>query len=501
MAAGDRDLVLAFDQGTTSSRAAIVDVTGRRLVEAQASHAQHQPAPGLVEHDPRELLAAVVDCARRALAVVDPRRVAGIGIANQRETVVLWERATGAPVGNALVWQDQRTAGRCAELVGAGAEPLVRARTGLPLQPYFSATKLAWLLDATPGARARAERGELLAGTVDAWLAWSLTGAHVTDVTNASRTLLLDTARLAWDAELLALFDIPAAVLPAVVSSWTAEGLGRTRADGPLGVELPLLALLGDQQAALLGQACLAPGDAKCTYGTGAFLLANAGTTRPEPTTGLLASPAYRAGDAPAVHCVEGAMAVAGRAVGWLVDELELLPDAAASAAVAGSVPDAGGVRVVPAFQGLYAPWWDAGACGAVLGLSLHSTRAHVVRATLESLAFQTRAVVDAAEADAGRAVGELRVDGGATANPVLLQALADILGRPVARARDPEATVRGAAFAAGLAAGVWAGPDALVDLRGPVDVAEPVWSADRREHEYRDWLRAVERTRGWQDG
>ncbi len=323
----------------------------------------------------------------------------------------------------------------------------------------------------------------------------------MSDVTNAARTLLLDTATLDWDDGLLALFGIPRALLPRVVPSWRADGLGRTRADGPLGVELPLLALLGDQQAALLGQACLAPGEAKCTFGTGAFLLANAGVARPVPATGLLASPAYQAGDAPAVHCVEGAMAVAGRAVGWLVDELGLLPDAAASAAVAASVPDSGGVRVVPAFQGLYAPWWDAGACGAVLGLSLHSTRAHVVRATLEGLAFQTRAVVEAAERDAGLAIGELRIDGGASLNDVLLQALADVLGRPVARARDPEATVRGAAFAAGLAAGIWPDAAALAGLRGPVDVAEPTWSADRSATEHADWLRALERARGWRDG
>ncbi len=491
------DLILALDQGTTSTRAALVDVTGRRTAEATAAHRQHLPAPGRVEHDAAEILAATLACAAEVLATVDPARVAGVGIANQRETIVLWERATGRPVANALVWQDARTAEACAQLTATGAEELVRRRTGLTLQPYFSATKLAWLLDEVPGARGRAERGELAAGTIDSWLAHTLTGRHISDVTNASRTLLLDTARLQWDDELLELFRIPRAVLPDVVPTWRSGGHAVITVPGPL-AGLPLLALVGDQQAALLGQACLRPGEAKCTYGTGAFLLANAGTRRPEPASGLLASPAYRADDEPAVYCVEGATAVAGRAVGWLAGELGILPDAAASAAVAATVDSSAGVRVVPAFQGLYAPWWDATARGAILGLTLHSTGAHVVRATLEALAFQTRAVLEAAEADAGLAIPELRVDGGATGNPVLLQAIADALGRPVTRALDPEATVRGAAFAAGLAAGLWRSPAELARLRGPVETVHAAWDADRRETEYADWLRAVDRARGW---
>jgi glycerol kinase len=498
-----RDLVLALDQGTTSSRAALVDTTGRRIAERQLPHRQLHPAPGLVEHDAVEILDAIAACAQAVLAEVDTDRVAGVGITNQRETIVLWERATGRPVANAIVWQDTRTAARCGELVAAGADGWVRERTGLPIQPYFSATKLAWLLDSAPGLRERATAGELTAGTMECWLTWSLTGgpdggAHVSDVTNASRTLLLDTATLEWDDELLALFDIPRAVLPAVGPTWSADGLGLTRADGPLGLEAPLLATIGDQQAALVGQACLAPGEAKCTYGTGAFLLVNTGTERPPVGVRLLSSPAYRAGDETVVHCVEGAMAVAGRAVSWLADELGVLSDATASEAVASSVDGSAGVRVVPAFQGLYAPWWDPSARGAIVGLTLHSTRAHVVRATLESLAFQTRAVIDAAEADAGVAIPALRVDGGATANRVLVQALADALGRPVERATDAEATVRGAAFGAGLAAGLWNGPDDLRARRGEVEVVEPVWNDDRRETELADWLRAVERSRDW---
>jgi glycerol kinase len=497
------DLVLALDQGTTSSRAALVDASGRRIAECQLPHGQHQPQPGWVEHDPLELLAALTECARGVLADVEVDRVAGLGLTNQRETTVVWERATGRPIANAIVWQDTRTSGRCVDLVASGSEQLVRRRTGLPIQPYFSATKIGWLLDAVPGARARATRGELAAGTIESWLAWQLTGgvdggAHISDVTNASRTLLLDTETLAWSDDLLDVFDVPRAMLPEVVPTWQAGGLATTRADGPLGVALPLLGMIGDQQAALVGQACLSPGEAKCTYGTGAFLLVNTGTTRPTPGLSLLASPAYQAGGTAAVHCVEGSMAVAGRAIAWLADGLGALSSAAASEGVAASVEDSGGVRVVPAFQGLHAPWWDSSARGAILGLTLHSTNAHVVRATLESLAFQTRAVLDSAEESTGVEISTLRIDGGATANRVLVQSLADVLGRPVEQAEDAEATVRGAAFAAGLAAGLWDGPGALRDLRGTVEVTEPAWDEARRESEYADWLRAVERSRGW---
>ena len=497
------DLVLALDQGTTSSRAALVDLTGRRIAERQVPHRQHHPQPGLVEHEPLEILEAIAGCARDVLADVDLTRVAGVGITNQRETIVVWDRSTGLPIANAIVWQDTRTAARCAELVADGAEPRVRELTGLPIQPYFSATKLAWLLDAVPGARARAERGELAAGTIECWLAWNLTGAtdggaHISDVTNASRTLLLDTEQLVWSDELLTLFGVPAAVLPTVVPTSQPGGTALTRADGPLGAALPLLATIGDQQAALVGQACLAPGEAKCTYGTGAFLLVNTGPTRPAPGSSLLASPAYQSAGGAPDYCVEGAMAVAGRAIGWLADGLRAIPDSAASASVAAEVEDSGGVRFVPAFQGLYAPWWDPSARGAVLGLTLHTTRAHVVRAALESIAFQTRAVLDEAQRSAGVEVGTLRIDGGMTANRVFVQTLADALGRPVEMAADGEATVRGAAFSAGLAAGLWSDQDALRALRGAVEIVEPAWAAARRETEYADWLRAVERARGW---
>ena len=437
------------------------------------------------------------------LSEIEIDRVAGVGITNQRETIVVWERATGLPIANAIVWQDTRTADRCGELVAAGAEGRVRELTGLPIQPYFSATKLAWLLDTVPGARARAGRGELAAGTIECWLAWHLTGAtdggvHVSDITNASRTLLLNTETLEWSDELLSLFEVPHTVLPTVVPTSQPGGIALTRADGPLGAALPLLATIGDQQAALVGQACLAPGEAKCTYGTGAFLLVNTGTTRPAPGASLLASPAYQSAGSAPVYCVEGSMAVAGRAIAWLADELQALPDPVSSASIAAEVEDSGGVRFVPAFQGLYAPWWDSTARGAILGLTLHSTRAHVVRAALESIAFQTRAVLDSAEQSTDVGVAALRIDGGMTANRVFVQALADVLGRPVEMAADTEATVRGAAFAAGLAAGLWDGSDALRELRGPVEVVEPAWDATRRETEYADWLRAVDRSRSW---
>ncbi len=480
-----------------------MDLSGRRIAEQQLPHRQHYPQPGQVEHDPLEILETIARCARDVLADVDLARVAGVGITNQRETIVVWDRATGLPIANALVWQDTRTAGRCTELVARGAEARVRELTGLPIQPYFSATKLAWILDSVPEARTRAERGELAAGTIECWLAWNLTGAtdggaHVSDVTNASRTLLLDTERLAWSDELLTLFEVPDSVLPAVVPTSQPGGTALTRADGPLGASLPLLATIGDQQAALVGQACFAPGEAKCTYGTGAFLLVSTGSTRPTPGASLLASPAYQSADSALEYCVEGAMAVAGRAIGWLADELRAIPDSAASESIAAEVKDSGGVRFVPAFQGLYAPWWDSSARGAVLGLTLHSTRAHVVRASLESIAFQTRAVLDEVERGAGVEVATLRIDGGMTANRVFVQALADVLGRPVEMAADSEATVRGAAFSAGLAAGLWSGRDALRELRGAVEIVEPAWDATRRETEYADWLRAVERARGW---
>ena len=487
------NLVLAIDQGTTGSRALLVDEHGASLAEANRTHAQHHPAPGAVEHDAIEILDAVRAVVGEVMAGVRSDQVAGVGITNQRETIVVWDRATGLPIAPAIVWQDSRTAPECEALVAGGASELVRSRTGLPIQPYFSATKLAWLIDHVPGARARADGGELAAGTMDCWLAWNLTGEHISDVTNASRTLLLDIDRLDWDPELLALFMVPAALLPRVVSTWETGGLVGARVTGLAGVDAPLVAMIGDQQSALLGQGCRTEGQAKCTYGTGAFLLVNAGQTRPAGATSLLVSPASRVADGPVDYCLEGAMAVAGRAIGWLVDDLGLVSSAADTSEIAASVAGSDGVRVVPAFQGLYAPWWDARARGSVTGLTLHSTKAHVVRATLESLAFQTRAVLDAAERESGVTVPALKVDGGVTRNGFFVQALADILGRPVVCAADAEATIHGAVVAAGIACGFW--DEAPPGPHGAT--VEPVWSKDRRDDEYADWLRAVDHARG----
>ncbi len=495
------DLILAIDQGTTSTRAALVDEHGRRVVEVALGHRSTHPQPGHVEHDPVEILANVTACAREVLSRVDRRRLRGVGITNQRETVVLWDRATGAPLANALVWQDGRTAGRCEELAAGGASELVTDATGLPINAYFSATKIAWLLDDVPGARVRAARGELAVGTIETWLVWSLTGgadggAHLTDATNASRTLVFNTRTLAWDERLLELFDVPRELLATVVGTASATGLAMTRADGPLGCTLPVLALLGDQQAALVGQGCFDVGQTKGTYGTGAFLLANAGPIRPVPLNGMLASVAYQPAGCAPTYCVEGSIAVAGAAISWLA-RLGVIDDPEAASAVAVQEESSEGVRVVPAFQGLYAPWWDGQARGAIVGLTLATTRGHVVRATIEALAFATRAVLDAASPLVGGPASgeELRVDGGATMNPVLVQTLADVLGRPVVRALDPEATVRGVAFAAGIADGLWTTGevDSLIDRASPV---VPRWSADRRDAEHASWLDAVEGVR-----
>ena len=488
----------AIDQGTTGTRCLLLDEAGVVVAERYATHRQSHPAPGLVEHDAEEIWARTQEVVAAALADAPPGdAVRAVGIANQRETVVVWERATGRPIAPAIVWQDARTEDACRALEEAGHAPLLRERTGLVVAPYFSATKLAWLLDHVDGARERAAAGELAAGTIDAWLLQRLTGRHATDATNASRTLLAGLDTLAWDDELCELLRVPRAILPEIAPSWSADAYGTVR-DGPL-AGVPVTGVLGDQQAALLGQACIDAGDAKCTYGTGSFLLAVAGERPVRSGAGLLASPARLAADGGAAYCLEGSIAVTGRAVGWLVDELGVLASPGESAEVAASVPDTGGVQVVPAFQGLYAPWWDGSARGTIVGLTLHSTRAHVVRATLESIAYLTRAVVEALEADVGVPLAALRVDGGMTANDLLMQLQADILGRPVVRSRVRETTALGAAFAAGLGAGVWGAPADLRALVQPDRTFEPAWSDDRREQGWATWQRAVERARGWE--
>ncbi len=485
--------VLALDQGTTSSRALLFDAAGTVVARAQQEFAQHVPQPGWVEHDAGDIWQTQLATAQAALreAGLRPGEVAAVGITNQRETTVLWDRATGEPVHRAIVWQDRRTAAACERLEAELGAHLRRA-TGLRADPYFSGTKLAWLLDHVEGARARAERGDLAFGTVDAWLVWNLTEGrvHATDVTNASRTLLFDIHRLAWDDALLAALRIPRAVLPEVVPS--SGRVGETRL---LGGSVPISGVAGDQHAALFGQACLEPGMAKNTYGTGCFMLMNTGRTPVASEHGLLTTLAWDLGDG-LVYALEGSVFVAGAAVQWLRDGLGLIETAADSERLAASVPDTGGVVVVPAFTGLGAPHWDPWARGAVFGLTRGTTAAHLTRATLESLAFQTRDVLAAMEADAGQPLAALRVDGGAASNDLLMQFQADLLGVPVERPANVETTAWGAALLAGLAEGVY-GLDSGAVWQAEARF-EPAMPEAERERLLRAWHRAVERTRGW---
>jgi len=490
--------VLALDQGTTSSRAIVFDEAGAARGVAQSEFRQIFPQPGWVEHDPEEIWRSQRDVAREAIANarIAAREVAAVGITNQRETTVLWDRKTGVPVANAIVWQDRRTADECARLKAAGHEPRIAAKTGLVLDPYFSATKLAWLLDRVPGARARAERGELAFGTVDTWLAWKLTAnrLHVTDPSNASRTLLFDIARGAWDDELLALFRVPRAVLPEVRPS---SGVVAETDASLLDAAIPIAGMAGDQQAALFGQACHKAGMAKNTYGTGCFMLLHTGERRIASQQGLLTTRAA-APHASAEYALEGSVFIAGAAVQWLRDGLGLIRASRDVEPLAASVPDSGGVYLVPAFAGLGAPHWDAYARGAMLGITRGTTAARVARAALESIAFQSAEVLLAMQRDAGIALAELRVDGGAAANDLLMQFQADLLGVPVARPRVLETTALGAAYLAGLAAGVWRGTEEIASQWRRERLFEPRMPRDEAGTRLAGWLRAVERAKGW---
>ena len=494
------DYVLALDQGTTSSRAILFDHAGSACVTAQQEFTQHYPQPGWVEHDPLDIWRTQLAVARDAMAQAgaSASQLAAIGIANQRETTLLWERSSGRPLHNAIVWQDRRTARFCDELKAEGFDQVILERTGLVTDPYFSGTKLHWLLEQVPGARARAERGELAFGTVDSWLIWQLTGGrlHVTDVSNASRTMLYDIHALDWSAEILERLAIPRSLLPRVVAS--SEALGETEAEH-FGAPVLLAGMAGDQQAATFGQACHTAGMAKNTYGTGCFLLLNTGAAPVRSDNNMLTTVAWQLGEEAPVYALEGSVFVAGAAVQWLRDELGLISSAAESAALAVSVPDSGGVVVVPAFTGLGAPWWDAYARGAVLGLTRGSGRAQIVRATLESIAYQSRDVVDAMGADAGLALRGLRVDGGAAANDFLMQFQADILGVAVQRPAITETTALGAAFLAGIAAGFWCDQAEIAGQWRVERVFEPRMSVDEREGRYALWQRAVARARAWE--
>jgi glycerol kinase len=496
-ASSDR-YILALDQGTTSSRAVLFNRSGGLVGLAQQAFAQSYPQPGRVEHDAEEIWRSQLAVARTVLreAGVGADRIAAVGIANQRETTVLWERKTGTPVAPAIVWQDRRTAPTCAALAAAGHADLFQRRTGLLLDPYFSGTKLKWLLDEIPGARQRAERGELAFGTVDSWLAWKLTGgrAHVTDPANASRTLLFDINRGDWDAELLALLDIPAALLPRVVDS---SGPIATIAAEWLGGKVPLTGIAGDQQAATFGQACLAPGMAKNTYGTGCFLLLNTGSQPMPSHHRLLSTVGWRFGGR-TTYLLEGSVFMGGATVQWLRDGLGIIAATTDIEALAASVPDSGGVCLVPAHTGLGAPYWDPYARAALLGMTRGTTRAHIARAALEAIAFQSAEVLDAMEGDAGQPLRELRVDGGAAGNDLLLQFQADILGVPVVRPRVTETTALGAACLAGLAVGFWRDEEELASLWQSERRFEPAMPADRRESLMAGWRKAVQRTLGW---
>ncbi|HET6448111.1 MAG TPA: glycerol kinase GlpK [Conexibacter sp.] len=491
--------VAAIDQGTSSSRCLIFDRDGAIVGAAQREHAQLHPHAGWVEHDPLEILAnvrAVVDEAVAA-AGVRAAEVAAVGITNQRETTVLWDRLTGEPVANAIVWQDTRTASELGALWGDAGPDRFRAITGLPISTYFSGPKARWLLDADPGLRARAERGEILFGTIDSWLIWQLTGrgVHVTDVTNASRTLLMDLRTLDWSPTCLEAIDVPRAMLPQIRSS--SEVYGEVRCGCALD-GVPIAGVLGDQQAALFGQACFEPGDAKNTYGTGCFLLVNTGA-EPVASRDLLATVAYKLGDRPAAYALEGSIAVAGAAVQWLRDQLGIIDSADEIEALAASVADTGDVYFVPAFSGLFAPWWRGDARGAIVGLTAYTTKAHLARATLEATAWQTRDAIGAVrDAGGGARVHELRVDGGMTVNELLMQFQADVLGVPVVRPRVVETTALGAAYAAGLATGVWSSTD---DVRANWHEArrwEPRMRAKAVEQRAARWREAVERSLGW---
>jgi glycerol kinase len=493
--------VLALDQGTTSSRAILFDESGSIAAVAQHEFQQYYPQAGWVEHDPTEILTSQISCGVEVLGKVGarPRDIAAIGITNQRETVIVWERSTGKPIHPAIVWQDRRTAAMCASLEQSGLGDTVSSKTGLVLDPYFSATKVRWILDNVPGAREKAQRGELAFGTVDCWLIWHLTSSmrHVTDVTNASRTLLYNIVEGKWDSELLRIFDIPESMLPEVV--WSSQTVGDvTTTLGLSGITIAGIA--GDQQAALFGQLCWNPGQAKNTYGTGCFLLQNIGTqfirSKHKLITTIAASAQKRL-----EYALEGSIFIGGAVVQWLRDNLRLIGSSAEVEALAAGVPDAGGLVFVPAFVGLGAPHWDPHAGGLIIGLRRDTKPGHIARAALESIAFQVADVLDAVQSETGTPLNALRVDGGAAVNDLMMQFQADLLGVPVVRPRVTETTALGVAYLAGLAAGVWPSPQELQSKRQGDVRFEPRMDQEKRNSLRLRWQRAVERSKNWVEG
>ncbi|MEV3924965.1 glycerol kinase GlpK [Actinomadura coerulea] len=501
------DFVGALDQGTTSTRFMIFDHGGNEIARHQLEHEQILPRAGWVEHDPTEIWERTRSVIQSALnkANLSHGDLAAFGITNQRETTVVWNRRTGRPYYNAIVWQDTRTDRIAAALERDGKGDLIRRKAGLPPATYFSGGKIQWILENVDGVREAAENGDAVFGTTDSWVLWNLTGGtdggvHVTDPTNASRTMLMDLETLAWDDELLALFGIPRSMLPEIKPSSAPDAYGTTRANGPLGGEVLLTAALGDQQAATVGQVCFSPGEAKNTYGTGNFLLLNTGEELVRSKNGLLTTVCYQFGSEKPVYALEGSIAVTGSAVQWLRDQLGIISGAAQSEALARQVDDNGGVYFVPAFSGLFAPFWRSDARGAIVGLSRYNTNAHLARATLESICYQSRDVVEAMREDSGVSLDVLKVDGGVTANELCMQLQADILGVPVSRPVVAETTALGAAYAAGLAVGFWNNTDELRQNWNEDKRWQPTWNDDQRQQGYAGWKKAVDRTLDWID-
>ncbi len=492
--------VAAIDQGTTSTRCMIFDHSGSIICFDQREHEQIYPKPGWVEHSPDEIWERTQGVVRGALSKggIDVADIAAVGITNQRETAVVWNRKTGRPVYNAIVWQDTRTDQICNELAKDGGQDRFRAKVGLPLATYFSGPKIRWILDNVEGARAAAEAGDLAFGNIDTWVTWNLTGGvdggvHVTDVTNASRTMLMNLETLDWDAEILDIMGIPQSMLPAIKASSTVYGTARGDLAG-----IPVSGILGDQQAAMVGQTCYSPGEAKNTYGTGCFMLLNTGTEIVQSNNGLLTTLCYKFGDEPAVYALEGSIAITGALVQWLRDNLGMFTTSAEVEALAKLVDDNGGIYFVPAFSGLFAPYWRSDARGVIVGLTRYVNKGHLARAVLEATAYQTREVLDAMNADSGVALTALKVDGGMVYNNTLMQFQSDILGVPVIRPKVAETTALGAAYAAGLAVGFWKNTDEMRANWQVDHTWEPAMDAAHREQIYKGWKKAVTRTFDW---
>jgi glycerol kinase len=492
--------IAAIDQGTTSTRCMIFNYSGEPVGVHQLEHKQIYPKPGWVEHDPMEIWARTQDVVKGAMKAADltATDLAAVGITNQRETIVVWDKNTGKPYYNAIVWQDTRTDKICKELEGEVGQDRFRDKVGLPLATYFSATKVKWMLDNVEGLREAAEKGDAIFGNIDTWLIWNLTGEYVTDVTNASRTMLMNLETLDWDDEIVNIMGIPKSMLPAIKPS--AAVYGHTKADGPFGGVIPVAGDLGDQQAATVGQACFSPGDAKNTYGTGCFLILNTGTQIVPSKNGLLTTLCYKFGDEPAVYALEGSIAITGALVQWLRDNLNFFDFSPHIEDYAKTVEDNGGVYFVPAFSGLFAPYWRSDARGAIVGLTRYVNKGHIARAALEATAYQTREVLDAMNQDSGVELAALKVDGGMVYNDLLMQFQADVLNVPVVRPKVAETTALGAAYAAGLAVGFWKNSDEMRENWGVDKTWEPTEGSNASTYLYAQWKKAVTRTFNWVD-